>query len=133
MRALFLISLCLTLGVSSLRAGVTVTPNGLFVEGIIDGDLFLPPPFDGDTIDYLTFEVTETGPVRLVGTNLTSSVFCAMAEILPEGDFVNVPPPYRLFDNYPLTTPPEFTRPPHSPTPVPVLTVSGAADAKANS
>jgi mono/diheme cytochrome c family protein len=28
---------------------------------------------------------------------------------------------------------PRTTRPPHSPTPVPVLTVSGAADAKANS
>jgi hypothetical protein len=69
----------------------------------------MPPPFDGDTIDYLTFEVTATGPVRLIGTNINNSVFLAMGVVV-EGEPFDIPGlPYVLFDNYPLTTPPEFT------------------------
>lgn len=66
----------------------------------------------GHTIDYLTFEVTMTGPVRLIYTDFSPTVFLALGEIVP-GDtrFNRVGLPYLLFartDSDPR--PPEFTR-----------------------
>ena len=65
-------SLFFSLSITS--AAVTAIPNGLFVEGVIEGSL-TNPFFHGDTIDYLTFEVTTRGPVRLIGTGLRFSQF----------------------------------------------------------
>jgi hypothetical protein len=101
--------LCLLFAIIPLPAAVTLTPAGLFVEGVIEGSL-TNPDFRGDTIDYLSFEVITTGPVRLIATDITRSIFLATAEILDDGDFANLPPPYRLFTNHSLTNPPEFTK-----------------------
>ena len=97
------------LGIAPLAfSAVTLTPTGIFVEGAIEGGDG-QPVFHGDTIDYSTFEVTTPGPVRLIGTNLRSSVFLAMGVVV-EGEPFDIPGlPYLLFDNYPQTTPPEFT------------------------
>ena len=79
-------------------AAVSVTPTGIFVEGVIDRDLLLPYPFDGDTIDYLTFEVTTPGPVRLIGTGLRFSQFLAMGQDVGGGEPFDAPGiPYLLF------------------------------------
>ena len=93
-------------------AAVIVTPAGLFVEGVVEGSL-TNPSFHGDTIDYLTFEVTTTGPVRLIGTDLRHSLFLAIGriiEVIDPGDerFLNLLPPYLLFPS-PTFTPPELT------------------------
>ena len=110
MKMPFLVSVCLILCGSPVVAGVIVTPSGIFVQGVIEGDLLLPHPFDGDTIDYLTFEVTTTGPVRLIGTDINNSIFLAMGQIVPGySRFDIVPPPYLLFTNHTTTNPPEFT------------------------
>ena len=103
------IFLCLFVAVPLAYSAVTLTPAGIFVEGTIEGS-DIEPVFKGDTIDYLTFEVTTPGHVRLIGTNLRSSVFLAMGVVVGNGEpFDGVGLPYLLFDNYPQTTPPEFT------------------------
>ena len=96
-------------GFAAVEANVVLTPTGVTVTGVIDGDLFLPHPFDGDTIDYLTFEVTARGPIRLIGTNIDNSVFLAMGQITGPGQsFDIVGLPYLLFANL-NPPPPEFT------------------------
>ena len=81
-------------------AAVTLTPTGVIVEGVIEGDGLLPHPFDGDTIDYLTFEVTTRGPVRLIGTDITSSIFLAMGVVVENEPFDIPGLPYLLFDSH---------------------------------
>lgn len=109
MKTLFSLLFCLLTVCATASAGVFVTPTGVAVSGVIDGDLFLPHPFDGDTIDYLTFEVTTRGPIRLIGTNIDNSVFLAMGRIVPgDPQFDTVPLPYVLFANL-SPPPPEFT------------------------
>ena len=108
MKIPFLVSICLILCGSPVIAGVIVTPSGIFVQGVIEGS-GVEPVFRGDTIDYLTFEVTTTGPVRLIANDITRSIFLAMGQIIPGERFDIVPPPYLLFTNHTTTNPPEFT------------------------
>ncbi len=89
--------------------GVVSTPKGITVSGAIEGYGNLPPPITGNTIDYLTFEVTNSGPIRLVANNIYYGVFLAMG-IVVEGEPFDEPlPSYLLFSNYPAPNPPEFT------------------------
>ena len=98
MKTLHLISLCLTVFGSSAIAGVIAIPTGVTVQGVIEGDLVYPHPLGGDTIDYLTFEVTTTGPVRLIGTGLHFSQFLAMGVVVGGGEPFDIPGlPYLLF------------------------------------
>ena len=104
-----LILLYVLLGAMTSSAGVIFTATGIFVEGAIEGDAALPHPFGGDTIDYLTFEVTTTGPVRLIATGIGSSTFLAMGQVVGGSEpFDIVIPPYLLFYNR-SPIPPEFT------------------------
>jgi hypothetical protein len=97
MKTSLFIFLCLFFSGFSSPAAVTLTATGVFVEGAIEGDGF-SLGVDGDTIDYLTFEVTTTGPVRLIGTGLRSSQFLAMGQDVGGGEpFDIVGIPYLLF------------------------------------
>lgn len=93
--SLFVCLYCFFVG--SLAPGaVTLTPTGLVVEGVIEGDS-RQLIFQGDTIDYLTFEVTTPGPVRLIGTGLRFSQFLALGQDVGGGEPFDAPIPYLLF------------------------------------
>ena len=64
----------------------------------LEGDLFTGRAI-GETLDYLTFEVTTRTPIWLIGTDLSSTVFLAVAEVFGvDKQFDAVIPNYRLFD-----------------------------------
>ncbi len=109
MKTPLLISLSLLLSNTLLPAAVTLTSTGVFVEGIIEGSLGIPGVI-GETIDYLTFEVTTTGPVRLIATDITRSIFLAMGVVFGGGEPFDVPGfPYVLYTNHSIVNPPELT------------------------
>ena len=80
MKIITLIAASFLLCAASLHAGVIVTPGRITVQGRLEGDQFLGTSI-GETLDYLTFEVTARTSVRLIGTDLTHSVFLAMAHV----------------------------------------------------
>ena len=53
----------------------------------------------GETLDYLTFEVTARTSVRLIGLDLSSDVFLAMGQVVGGGEPFDVAGfPYRVFE-----------------------------------
>ena len=102
MKTLILLCLSITLFHLPLHAGTIVTPGRISVQGRLEGDQGRGTTI-GETIDYLTFEVITRTAVRLIGTDINSSVFLAMAEVFPGGELTNAGQPYRLFYN---STPP---------------------------
>ena len=107
MKTSLLISICLFFYSSCLNAAVIMTPNGIFIQGVIEGS-GQEPIFRGDTIDYLTFEVTTTGPVRLIANDITNSVFLAMGVVVGGGEPFDIPS-FLLFTNHSIVNPPELT------------------------
>ena len=108
MKTRLYICLCLLLCGSITSAAVIVTPGRIFVEAALEGDALTGQAI-GETLDYLTFEVTTPTSVRLVGTDLSSAVFLALAQVVENNDFDYVGEPYRLFCPG-SNPPPEFTR-----------------------
>ena len=109
--------LCLFLAfcISVSTAAVIVTPTGITVDAALNGRLGMPGVI-GETLDYLTFEVTTAGPVRLIGTDLSSTVFLALGQVVgPSEEIHDIGDPYRILyrrgdDPFNPPPPPEFTR-----------------------
>ena len=110
MKTRLYICLCLLLCGSIASAAVIVTPGRLFIEAAIEGDALTGQAI-GETLDYLTFEVTTPTAIRLIGTNLSSTVFLALTQILvPSNEFFHVSGLYLLFYEGEQRPTPEFTR-----------------------
>ena len=104
-----LLSLCAVLSLqSAAMAGVLFTPSGVSVSGIIEGSAS-NPIYRGDTIDYLTFEVTTRGPIRLIASGVDEVFFLALGRVVELGLFGLVLPNYLLFPSN-TSTPAELTR-----------------------
>ena len=108
MKILLLASLNFLLLGSLATAGVTFTSTGVSVSGAIEGS-GAEPILRGDTLDYLTFEITAAGPVGMRWTDIGSSLFLAIAqvvEVFDPGDerFLNLVGPYVVFANSPPLT-----------------------------
>jgi len=116
MKAARLLCLFLAFCISASTAAVIVTPTGISVEAVLEGTAQHPTIRLSETLDYLTFELTTAGSVRLIGTDLSSTVFLALGQVVgPSEQIHDIGDPYRILyrrgdDPFNPPPPPEFTR-----------------------
>jgi hypothetical protein len=91
----------IAVGIAALLAGegteaaVVQQPDGLEIEGVLDGGI-IAPLATGDTMDYLTFEILEPGEVTFA-SGFGSSLLVQLASFIgAEDEFGFLGNPYRL-------------------------------------